>query len=386
MWAAGSKLLESLDVRLPFALFVLLLANAAACAQDGDNGARGDGGVDRPRATDAPIGPLMPECTTPTDAAVNLNASVVDVLIVFDGSESMGIGFGSGTRYSVVADVLSQLVDDYQGRIRFGFAQFPGSDALCSDQTVAGCCAGTPTVRVAPNNGVAVKEAIENVLPLAGNTPTALALRNAHDYYAGFIDYVDQRYVLLATDGLPSCTLSGALSSNQPGNGSGSASDACQDAVAQVQTLVGDNIKVLVLAVGAELTDDPAGPPNCLDQMAQEGGMPQSTAGRGYYSAASPESLQVTLEHIFGGVERTSCLLELDPAPPSPTLVAVYLDGEQIPRNPDNGWDFDPAADAEFTSRVRIVGQYCDRIQQFRYSRIEAKFGCPACVDPSTCR
>jgi len=62
------------------------------------------------------------------------------------------------------------------------------------------------------------------------------------------------------------------------------------------------------------------------------------------------------------------------------------LDGEQIPRNPDNGWDFDPAADAEFTSRVRIVGQYCDRIQQFRYSRIEAKFGCPACVDPSTCR
>jgi hypothetical protein len=382
LWAAGSKLLESLAVRLPFACFVLLLVNALACAGEENNGVRGDAGVDRPRAADGPSGSAMPECTT--DAAVNLNPSVVDVLMVLDGSDSMGIGFGSGTRYSTLADLLSNLVGDYQSRIRFGFAQFPGSDALCSGKTVTGCCAGPPAVGVAPNNGAAVQQAVKDVLPLAGNTPTASALRRAHDYYAGLVDDATHRYVLLATDGLPSCTLSGALSSNQPSETDGGVSDACQDAVAEVQALVRDGINVLVLAVGAELTDDPEGPPNCLDQMAQAGGM-QSSAGREYYSAASPESLQETLEQIFGGVERTSCFLELDPPPPSPTLVAVYLDGQEIPRNPDHGWDFDLVGDADPTSRIRILGEYCDRIEQFRYTSIQARFGCPACVDESTC-
>jgi len=106
-------------MRVPVALFVLVLANAVACAQNHDSSAQADGGVNR---TDAPQSSAILECTA--DAAVKLNASVVDVLIVFDGSESMGVGFGSGTRYSVLADVISQLVDDYQGRIRFGFEQF----------------------------------------------------------------------------------------------------------------------------------------------------------------------------------------------------------------------------------------------------------------------
>jgi len=383
VWAAGSKLVESAAMRVPVALFALVLANAVACARDGDSTARGDGGGDRPSGADAPTGPAMP-CGT--DAAVDLDPSDVDVLILFDGSESMGVGFGSGTRYSVVADVLSQLVDDYQGRIRFGFAQFPGADSLCSDSTVTGCCVGTPMVPVALNNGAAVRAALNQMLPLAGNTPTALALQFAHAYFARLGDKVAKRYVLLATDGLPSCTLSGMLSSSQPDDGSEVISDACQDAVGQVQALGVDKIQVLVLAVGAELTGDPSGPPNCLDLMARQGGMPQSGSGRGYYSAASPEALQLTLEQVFGGVEKTSCLLELDLPPGSNEPVAVYLDGQQIPYNPNNGWDFDPVGDAGAESRVRIVGEYCDQIQQFRYSKIQAKFGCSPCDEPGSCQ
>jgi hypothetical protein len=113
--------------------------------------------------------------------------------------------------------------------------------------------------------------------------------------------------------------------------------------------------------------------------------MPQATTGRKYYSAASPETLQLTLEQIFGGVEKTSCLLDLNPPPRPSEPVAVYVDDQQIPHNSDNGWDFDPEGDAAATSRVRIVGQYCDRIEQFRYRTIEARFGCSPC-DEETCR
>jgi len=118
----------------------------------------------------------------------------------------------SGTRYSVVADVLSQLVDDYQGRIRFGFAQFPGADSLCSDSTVTGCCAGPPIVPVALNNGAAVQAALKQMLPPAGSTPRPWRCNSRMPTSRGSATRWPKRYVLLATDGLPSCTLSGTLS------------------------------------------------------------------------------------------------------------------------------------------------------------------------------
>ncbi len=372
------ELLESREVRVRFVLFVLLLANAAACAEDAGTG-RGDGAVDRASATAVNGAGTQAGPTCTVDAAVSLNPSVVDVLIVFDGSESMGIGFGQGTRYSVVADVLSNLVDTYQWQIRFGFAQFPGADALCPGETVAGCCAGLPSAEIASGNGTAIEKALKNVLPLVGNTPTALALQRARKYYKGLADGAAKRYVLLATDGLPSCTLLGALSASQPGDADGGLPNACQDAVAQVQALADDGIKVAVLAVGAELSDDPAGPPACLDQMAQAGGMPS------LYSAASPASLQATLDGIFAGVRLTSCSFELDPAPASPSLVSVYLDGQQIPKDTEDGWSLF-ADDAGNTPQISIGGEYCDLIQHFRYSSIEARYGCLPCADKNSCQ
>ena len=375
--AAGAKLLQSHKVRVRFVLVVFLLANAAACERAGGK-VRGDGAVERASVATADVSgsPAGLGCTA--GPPMNLNASVVDVLIVFDGSESMGIGFGQGTRYSVLAAVLSNLVDAYQSRIRFGFAQFPGANSLCQGRAVAGCCAGPPSAGVAPDNGVVVQEALKNVLPLAGNTPTALALQRAREYYAGLADYVSKRYVLLATDGLPSCTLSGALSSSQPADADGGVPSACQDAVDQVDALAHDHITVMVVAVGAEPNDDPEGSPECLEQMAQAGGMP-------YYSAASPDDLQTTIEQIFGGVERTSCSFELTPPPTSPDLVSVYLDGQQIPRNQEDGWDFDSAGDAGATQDIRIYGEYCHRIEHFRYSSIQARYGCRPCADNGGC-
>jgi hypothetical protein len=153
-----------------------------------------------------------------------------------------------------------------------------------------------------------------------------------------------------------------------------------------VDALAGQEIKVLVLAVGAEVTDDPAGPPDCLDQMAQVGGMPKSPTGPGYYSAASPESLQETIESIFGGLARSSCRFVLEPAPVAPAEVSVSLDGWPIPRarNHDNGWDFDPVQDM---GHIRIFGEYCDRIQHFRYTTILASYTCPPqCADETICQ
>jgi hypothetical protein len=374
-------------VRVRIALIAVLL-NAAACAQDagsppgggGGSGAAGGGGAGgEVRASD---GGLL--CKA--NLAVELDARFVDVLIVLDASESMGIAFGPGTRYSVLANLLTNLVDAYQSRIRFGLARYPGADAMCLGQAVVGCCVGPPSVEVALGNGEAMQEALDSGLLLAGNTPTASALSRASDYYAGLDDGIVDRFILLATDGLPSCTLSGQLSSNSPADADSGVSSACQEAVAQVQALSNQGINVLVLAVGAELTDDPAGPPSCLDQMAQAGGMPSSLSGPAYYSAASPESLQTTIESIFGGLVNLSCRFELDPAPTASAEVSVELDGQPIPRDRshNHGWDFDPPG---ATGYIRIFGEYCDRIRHFRYSTVGASYTCPPqCANEIGCQ
>jgi hypothetical protein len=119
--------------------------------------------------------------------------------------------------------------------------------------------------------------------------------------------------------------------------------------------------------------------------MAQAGGRPQSLTGPGYYSAASPETLLETVEQIFGGVEETSCSFELKPPPDPDAQVSVELDGEPIPQDRDDGWDFDPADDM---GHIRFFGEYCDRIQHFRYKTIEAHFTCkppPLCTAENIC-
>jgi hypothetical protein len=60
--------------------------------------------------------------------------------------------------------------------------------------------------------------------------------------------------------------------------------------------------------------------------------------------------------------------------------VSVYLDEQEIPQNPDNGWGFDGD-----TQHIRIIGEYCVRIQHFRYSTIEARYGCKPCSEPGNC-
>src|SRR5690242_2076113 len=94
-----------------------------------------------------PEGPICGETHT-----LDFQRRPADVLILFDRSESMLTEFSTGTRYSVVAERLGELVDVYQNKLRFGFQQFPDV-AACGGDHFAGCCASGPTVAVALNSG-----------------------------------------------------------------------------------------------------------------------------------------------------------------------------------------------------------------------------------------
>jgi Mg-chelatase subunit ChlD len=303
---------------------------------------------------------------------MKLELRPADVLVLLDRSGSMDTAFGTGSRYQVVASLLTDLVTAYQGRVRFGYLEMPGRSG-CEYQT-AGCCASWPTVDLAIGNARAMTSAIAQAAPVGGNTPTAAALLSARVYFSALDDGIENRHVLMATDGVPSCTLSGGLS-----NGNGSTSPACIDALAEVQGLVGAGVKVIVLSVGLDSVSS-ADETNCLDALAHAGGAAISPGSPGYYSASDPDRLQRAIEQIFGVVSRPSCLLDM-PRVDDPSLVGVYLDGYQIPYALGDGWHWENSS----SPQIRITGAYCEQIQQFQVSRFEARYGCVPCIDLREC-
>ena len=298
-----------------------------------------------------------------------------DILILLDRSGSMDTAFGSGTRYQAVAASLAEVATTYGKHVRFGYQELPGRQG-CSG--LPACCASPPTVAVADDNAAAVVAAINAAGPMDGSTPTAAALLAAAGYYVGLADGIENRYVLLATDGAPNCTLAGTLaSSSSPETG------ACADALAQVAALVAAGVRVIVLGVGPELSATTTGEGACLDALAHAGGAAASPGSPGYYPASAPEQLQLAIEQIFGGVTRPSCVLRFQTDVVDTSLVAVYLDGQQIPRTSQNGWRLDTSQNPPL---ARVTGVYCDAIQSFQVKTIEARYGCPPCIDSGECK
>lgn len=305
-----------------------------------------------------------------------------DVLLLFDRSESMITEFGDGTRYSIEAKILGELVEVYQDKLRFGFQQFP-DPAPCPPGYAAGCCAGAPTVQVGPGAGAAVRAAIAAAAPLGGSTPTAEALRRAREYFYWVEDGVTDRYVLLSTDGRPSCDVNGRLAAvdilDADGNRKGG---ACHDALHQVDLLVAAGVKVIVLGVGSGLQDDPGGPPDCLEELARRGNARRPEDRPAFFSGSDPQRLETSLQQIFGGTIRPACSLLLESTPSDPDRVAVFIDGREVPRNRNYGWEFEAPDDAR---RLHFYGEYCRRIDRFQIEAIEVRYGCPPCPGDASC-
>jgi hypothetical protein len=312
----------------------------------------------------------------------------VDLMVLFDRSESMAAAFGDGTRYGVAAGLLNELLPAYEQRIRFGFQVFPFG-VSCPAGYVRGCCAEPPSVPIGPGAAAAIRLAIEQAAALQGNTPTAEALRLARRYFLDLNDGVSDRYVLLVTDGRPSCGIDGQLP-EPPAPGRLGA--ACVDAAAEVDDLLAAGVRTIVLGIGSEVAPRPAGTGTledsteaavtCLSELARRGGTARVDGPPHYYVATQPDALERNLRLIFGGTTPRPCSFVLSDMPADRNQVQVLFDGKQIPRSRRDGWDFDPPDDSK---RIAIFGEACRRLDRFQVSRVEVKYGCPPCEEHQIC-
>ena len=182
------------------------------------------------------------------------------------------------------------------------------------------------------------------------------AIRAAVTYAKSVADG-HKKYLLLATDGEPSCF-----------GTSKDSSKARTDATQAVADALSAGLPTYV--VGVATTKDSA--TKALNAMANAGGAAITGSSTQYYLASSRDALVAALQAIAGDVSKT-CVFNLEPPPPAPDFIAVKLAGETISRDPSstNGWEY---TNANHTA-LEIFGAACDTLRQSS-DAVEIVYGC----------
>lgn len=288
-----------------------------------------------------------------------------DVLLVLDRSASMQDAPDgatvAGSKWDLTVPALNQVILETDAGVSWGMKVFPeGQDnGSCSPATINDLI----HVPIASANGTTVVNAIATTTPEGDGTPTGDAIRAAVGYLSNLVT-PDRKYIVLATDGEPSCSPSGEGQEN-----------ARPYAVTAVRESLAAGIPVFV--VGVATTKDTA--TQALNDMALAGGAarpdPNPLATR-YYLANTQAELVNALRSITG--EIASCVFPLSAPPPVPNNIGVKLDGMLLPRDPSraNGWEYT----SEALTEVEVHGPWCDQIKGAAASAVQVIYACEGVV------
>jgi von Willebrand factor type A domain len=293
-----------------------------------------------------------------------------DILMVLDRSGSMidipeGAPSGSTTtKWQIVVPSLEAVVSATQSSISWGMKSFPETYTDSMDD-----CGGGVTnaidVKVAAMDGTQMNGAITALTPAGKGTPTADAITQAAGYLATLTD-TNPKYLLLATDGEPTCVGTTKDSTN-----------AGPAAVTAVANAFKAGFPTFVVGISTSKTTDNTE----LTAMAKAGGEPIPVANplaHNYYLADNGDMLVSAMEAITGQI--STCLFPLSPPPPvlnDPSKVGVYLGSttNKIPYDAakSSGWAYTDAND----SAIEVYGDYCDMVQTAGAGEVQIIFGCP---------
>jgi len=274
----------------------------------------------------------------------NLAQNPAEVLLVLDRSASMQeppSGSSGSSKWDLVVPGVNEVITATNGTVSWGLKTFPEGEG---EECIADSVTSAIPVPVAASNASAVTHAISATTPDGNGTPTADAIDAAVAYLKTLKD-PNPKFILLATDGEPSCA--------NDKKDTAAARTAAVKAIASAASAGFDTF-----VVGVATTKDSA--TKALNDMAAAGKMPRANSdSKKFYLASNKDELVKALTLITGQV--SSCTFELTSAPPDPDNVAVHVNGMLAPRDPSHleGWDY-TGADAR---EVLVYGSWCDQIK-----------------------
>jgi hypothetical protein len=337
-----------------------------------DSGPPVDAGTPRPDAmavamasADAGDGPRCSDFMQ----NVRLEFETPEVIIALDRSYSMFQRLPGGKSWwQASKEELATYIEANEGAIMFGYEEFPSRDS-CDPGSA---CCGSPVI-VAPslNSHWDIEKQWHCDGPASFcyetsmDAPSGDALMQVRQFFDGEQDPVADRFVLLVTDGDPSC---------------GSNPDECDDAQRQANRMFSmGGIKTMVLGMGAD-----AKASTCLDAISSMG----QTAGSGmprFTLAGDPGQLQAQLRKAMAPAEDRACRYLIRADVKNRDKVSVTANFSTLPRDRTHkeGWDFDPPDAPE----IQIYGSVCTKLKcnQIEHRAVRAQVTCTQCGSTVQC-
>jgi len=284
-----------------------------------------------------------------------------DILILLDRSGSMkndindqGCGSsgtldcGATSKWAQMTAAINQAVGSSDTTVRWGLKFFGnGGDNTCD---VASGPAGT-AVAPALSTSAAIASAIAATRPATG-TPTANAETSAAAYLQSLPE-PNPKFILLATDGKPTCAGGSILA------------DDSAAAIASVASVAASGLKTFVVGIA---TTGMGAADTTLNQMADMGGEPQTGATH-YYPVASTAELVAAIQTIQV-IAALTCTYDLGGQPPDTNGVKVVVDGTQLDPGPDT-WTF-----KNDNKTIVLTGATCTSVMSSTVKQVQIFLPC----------
>jgi hypothetical protein len=222
----------------------------------------------------------------------------------------------------------------------------------------------TAAVPIGPGNGAAIAAAIMGATSANGGvvgyngTPTTSAATGASTYLST-VTSMNKKFILLATDGLPTCA------------GGGMGTDDSAAAVTAVGATFAAGYPVFVVGISTAGMAD-----TTLSNMANAGGLPR-TGTPSYYPVSSATELEAAIRTLIGFA--ATCTFQIGPPPTDDGTtrldrIDVFGDGNPILKDPSrtNGYDYTDAS----MSAIEVFGPLCEQIKTGAIKDVTVTFQC----------
>jgi hypothetical protein len=273
------------------------------------------------------------------------------------------------TRWYSLYEVVEFIVTSFNAQINFGAILFPNTSATTAYGEGACLTSATPEVPVAPMNQSAILNGIpdkDEIAGIKGGTPTERGI-SAAVAHLNTLAPDNPPAMILVTDGAANCQ-AGAdcngvsdcpLLEDYDPDLTGTVSDAwLNDGIPTY--VVGIDIDNFVVT-GVGIPD--VNPYEKLNELAPLGGKPKPGGPPHFYQTVNQGELQDALQQIVD--DTMSCVVDLNPLPPEPEHVSVFIGGVEVPQITDcaneDGWMYVPPNPP--WDQIELCGTACDDLK-----------------------
>ncbi|MDB4976985.1 MAG: putative secreted protein [Myxococcaceae bacterium] len=250
---------------------------------------------------------------------------------------------GAVNRWDPSVKAIESLTTMFDSTVSFGLMTFPKENARQ-------CGPGEMKVPIGLGTAGQIAAVLDKMQP-GGNTPTGqtleLALQSFQGAGIGADTVVPTRYVLLVTDGQPTC----------PGGNNALQADI-QYTLDAIDKLRDEGIKTFVVGYDAALDQQFS---DALTQFAQHGGTDK------YYPVQNEDSLSMAFQSISQKV--VTCRFEFKNDIGNVDYLHVTLDGKTLRPNDPNGWALEGKT-------ITVQGDSCATLQGGQGHRVEIVLEC----------